>query len=92
MSKPQYEDVALLRCTDTGESEIVGVGELVPGVLVRLDLMPGTKNYRRFTLQWSDVHKDYRAEVYGRTFTSRGPKIRDGRPAKSHTVDKKSRV
>lgn len=90
----QYEEVALLRCEDTGDSEIVTVNELVPGVLIRLDLMPGTKNYRRFTLQWSDVSKDYRAEVYGRTFVSRGPKVRDGRPRPQvrRGVDRKSRV
>lgn len=78
----KYEDSALLRCVDTGDSEIVSVHELVPRVQLTLNLWPGTKNYKRLTLQWVSEDVGYSAEIWGRQFTSRGPKVhkeRNGR-------------
>lgn len=74
MEKPRYEDIALLRCEQ--ESEIVNVFEFVPEVSLTIDLFPGTRNYRRLTLQWVSSEEGYKAEIYGRKFSSRGPKIR----------------
>lgn len=75
--KIQWEDSALLRCG--GESEIVGVHEFTPRVGLVVDLFPGTKNYRRMTLQWVNDDVGYSAEIYGRTFTSKGPRQRGRR-------------
>lgn len=76
----KYEDSALLRCVSTGESEIVNVCEFTPRVQLVLDLYPGTKNYRRMTLQYVSESEGYSAEIYGRKFSSRGPKIKNDRP------------
>ena len=72
----RYEDVALLKCATTGDSEIVGVHEFTPRVSLVLDVFPGTKNYRRMTLGYDERSETYSAEIYGRLFTSRGPKMR----------------
>ena len=70
----KFENIAVLRCVDTGESEIVNVHDFTPRVQLSVDLFVGTKNYRRMILKY-DNKEFYHAEVYGRNFTSRGPKI-----------------
>lgn len=72
--KPEFEDRALLRCGS--DSEVVGVHEFTPRVSLIVDLFPGTRNYRRMTLQWVNDDVGYSTEVYGRTFVSRGPRLR----------------
>jgi len=78
MDKPalRYEDCALLRCVSTGESDIVQVHDFTPRVQLVLDLFPGTRNYRRLILPWLSDDVGYGAEIYGRQFVSRGPKMR----------------
>jgi len=77
----RYEDAVLLKCVDTGESEIVQLFEVTPRVQLVVDLWPATKNYRRMTLQYDAKTEDYRAEIYGRTFTSSGPKVKSASTA-----------
>lgn len=71
-----FEHNLMLKCIDTGENEIVNLVEFTPRVALTIDFMPGTKFYRRITLQYTSNTDDYRTEVYGRTLMSRGPRTK----------------
>jgi hypothetical protein len=64
----------MMKLVETNELEIVNLVEFNPRVNMIVDFMPGTKNYRRITLQYNTPTNDYRTEVYGRTLVSNGPK------------------
>ena len=74
-----YEDRVLVRCPQTGDSEIVNVVDYTPKVSLTVDLFIGTPHNRRITLKWNTRESDYRAELWGRWIISRGPKQKSDR-------------
>jgi hypothetical protein len=77
----KYRETTVLYCRDTGESEVVGVIEFAPYVslVVEFSFSDGRRNHTlKLTLKFNRDTADYQTELYGRTFTSRGPRVEPG--------------
>lgn len=73
--KIQYDSKCLVRCPETGDSEILETISFYPEVSLTVDLFEGTPHQLRVTLKWNVLTRDYREDVRGKILISRGPKI-----------------
>ncbi len=75
----QYDTKCVVRCPETGDSEILEYVAFHPEVSLSVDLFSGTPHQLRVTLKWNTRERDYRGEIRGKTLVSRGPKVLSGR-------------
>ena len=66
----RYDDTAKVTCVDNNETVIAEVLEFKPEVLLSVSLQKTIK----LTLKYNTRNGEYQAELYGRTFVSKGPK------------------
>ena len=66
----RYEDTAKITCVDNGETVTAEILEFKPEVLMSVSLERKIK----LTLKYNVKNLEYQADLYGRTFTSKGPK------------------
>ena len=68
----RYEDTAKVLCVDNGQTVSADVLEFKPQVLLSISLQKSIK----LVLKYNTKVDEYQGELYGRTFTSKGPKGR----------------
>jgi hypothetical protein len=66
----RYEDKAKVTCVDNNETVMAEVLEFKPEVILSVSLEKTIK----LTLKYNARSDEYQAELYGRTFVSKGPK------------------
>jgi hypothetical protein len=66
----RYEDTAKVTCVDNGETVMAEILEFKPEVLLSISLERKIK----LVLKYNVKSDEYQAELYGRTFISKGPK------------------
>jgi len=66
----RYEDTAKVTCVDNGETVMAEILEFKPEVLLSISLERKIK----LVLKYNSKSDEYQAELYGRTFVSKGPK------------------
>lgn len=74
----KYDDTAMVTCVDNGQTVKAEILEFKPQVLLSISLEKSIKLVLKYVIK-SD---EYQAELYGRTFVSKGPKathIKTGR-------------
>ena len=68
----KYEDTAKVLCVDNGQTVDADVLDFKPQVLLSISLQKSIK----LVLKYNTKVDEYQGELYGRTFTSKGPKGR----------------
>jgi len=74
----KYDDTAMVTCVDNGQTVKADILEFKPQVLMSISLEKSIK----LVLKYAIKSDEYQAELYGRTFVSKGPKshhIKTGR-------------
>jgi len=66
----KYDDTALVKCVDNNQTVNADVLEFKPQVLLSVSLDKSIKVVLKYNLK----NDEYQAELYGRTFISKGPK------------------
>ena len=66
----RYENTASVTCVDNGETVIAEVLEFKPSSILSVSLERKIK----LVLKYNIKNDEYQAELYGRTFISKGPK------------------
>lgn len=66
----RYDDKAKVTCVDNNETVMAEVLEFKPEVMLSVSLEKTIK----LTLKYNTKVDEYQAELYGRTFISKGPK------------------
>lgn len=66
----RYEDTAKVTCVDNGETVIAEILEFRPEFSMSVSLERKIK----LTLKFDARSSEYQADLYGRTFVSKGPK------------------
>ena len=66
----KYDDTAMVTCVDNGQTVKAEILEFKPQVLLSISLEKSIK----LVLKYVTKSDEYQAELYGRTFTSKGPK------------------
>ena len=66
----RYEDTAHITCVDNGEVVNAEILEFKPEVILSVSLERKIK----LTLKYNVKSDEYQADLYGRTFVSKGPK------------------
>lgn len=68
----KYDDTAKVTCVDNGQVVDADVLEFKPQVMLSISLQKSIK----LVLKYNQKVDEYQGELYGRTFTSIGPKGR----------------
>lgn len=66
----KYDDVAMVTCVDNGQTVKAEILEFKPQVMLSISLEKSIK----LVLKYAIKSDEYQAELYGRTFISKGPK------------------
>ena len=66
----KYDDTAMITCVDNGQTVKAEILEFKPQVLLSISLEKSIK----LVLKYAIKSDEYQAELYGRTFVSKGPK------------------
>jgi hypothetical protein len=66
----KYDDTAMVTCVDNGQTVKAEILEFKPQVLLSISLEKSIK----LVLKYVTKSDEYQAELYGRTFVSKGPK------------------
>lgn len=66
----RYEDTAKVTCVDNGETVVAEILEFRP----ELSLSVSLERKIKLTLKFDARSGEYQADLYGRTFISKGPK------------------
>ena len=66
----RYDDTAMVTCVDNGQTVKAEILEFKPQVLLSISLEKSIK----LVLKYVTKSDEYQAELYGRTFVSKGPK------------------
>ena len=66
----KYDDTAMVTCVDNGQTVKAEILEFKPQVLLSISLEKSIK----LVLKYVNKSDEYQAELYGRTFVSKGPK------------------
>ena len=66
----KYDDTAMVTCVDNGQTVKAEILEFNPQVLLSISLEKSIK----LVLKYVTKSDEYQAELYGRTFVSKGPK------------------
>ena len=66
----RYEDTAKITCVDNGETVVAEILEFRP----ELSLSVSLERKIKLTLKYDIKSNEYQADLYGRTFISKGPK------------------
>jgi len=66
----RYEDTAKITCVDNGETVEAEILEFRPEISLSVSLDRKIK----LTLKYDARSNEYQTDLYGRTFTSKGPK------------------
>lgn len=68
----KYDDTAKVTCVDNGQVVDADILEFKPQILLSISLQKSIK----LVLKYNPKFDEYQGELYGRTFTSKGPKGR----------------
>ena len=68
----KYEETAKVTCVDNGQTVDADILEFKPQVMMSISLQKSIKLVLKYNINFDE----YQGELYGRTFTSKGPKGR----------------
>lgn len=68
----KYDDTAKVTCVDNGQVVDADILEFKPQISLSISLQKSIKLVLKYNLKFDE----YQGELYGRTFTSKGPKGR----------------
>jgi hypothetical protein len=66
----RYEEICSVHCTENGQSVIADILDFKPQVILVVSLNKSIK----LTLRYVPRHENYQGSMYGREFTTKGPK------------------
>ena len=66
----RYEDTAVITCVDNNETVVAEILEFKPNAILSVSLDRKIK----LILRYNANSNEYQADLYGRTFISKGPK------------------